>query len=54
MDIEDIIETKNLPNLSIAFYVEYQDRLTGSYSFDIEVDIGSNLVAYVVDKKTSN
>ena len=51
MNIEEIIDVKNLPNPSVAFYVEFQDRTTGSYSFDIEADTDSNLVAYVIDKK---
>jgi hypothetical protein len=49
--IEDIEETKNLPNPYVRFNIEFQDRLTGVYKFDIGAYTDSNLVAYVVDKK---
>ena len=49
--VEDIIQANGLPNPYIRFYLEFGDRLSGVYKFNLEANVNSNLLSYIVDKK---
>lgn len=52
--IDDILQAKEFPNSYIRFYVEFCERTIGTYKFNLEVNVNSNIVMYVVDKKTND
>ena len=48
--IDDIFRVNDFPNPYIRFYVEFCDRMSEIYKFNLEANVNSNIVTYIVDK----
>ena len=48
---EEIAQASEFSNPYIRFYAEFCDIKTEAYKFNLEANVNSNIVAYIVDKK---
>ena len=49
--VDDIALLKDFPSPYIRFFVEFGDHITHDYKFNLEANVNSNVVSYIVDKK---